>query len=75
MPTSESEDPKKCYLNFKIMKFLITLSWSKAMALVVLVGAFVIDILSDKAGTVFMFSLPFVTFLITGKQLIDSKKS
>jgi hypothetical protein len=55
------------------MKFLIKLTWSKIMALVIIVLAFVIDILSDKSGMVFMFSIPFVVFLITGKQLIDKK--
>ena len=56
------------------MKFLIELTWSKLCALVVIVLAFVLDLLADKSGTVFMFSLPFVVFLVTGKQLIDSKK-
>lgn len=55
------------------MKFLIELTWSKLVALIIVILAFVIDILSDKNGTVFMFSLPFVIFLITGKQLIDKR--
>ena len=54
--------------------FAVTLSWSKIIALVIVVLAFVIDIMSDKNGTVFMFSLPFAVFLITGKQLIDKNK-
>jgi len=56
------------------MKFDITLTWSKAVAFIIVVLAFILDLLADKSGTVFMFSLPFVVFLITGKQLIDKKK-
>jgi membrane protein YqaA with SNARE-associated domain len=54
--------------------FSVTLTWSKIMALIIIALAFVIDILADKSGTVFMYSIPFVVFLITGKQFIDSKK-
>ena len=54
--------------------FEVTLTWSKIVALVVLVLAFLMDFMADKGGTVFMYSLPFVVFLITGKQLIDAKK-
>ena len=57
------------------MRFRITLTWSKIMALVILVLAFVMDIASDKQGTVFMFALPFVAGMIAGKQVIDRKKS
>ena len=57
------------------MKFNIELSWSKLMALVVIGLATWIDIKSGTNGTVFMFAIPFVVFLITGKQLIDMKKS
>lgn len=52
-------------------KFAVTLTWSKIMALVIITLAFTMDILADKGGTVFMFALPFVVFLITGKQVID----
>ena len=44
------------------------------MALVIIGLAFSIDVISKQGGTVFMFSIPFVVFLITGKQFIDSKK-
>jgi len=50
-----------------IMKFAITLTWSKAVALIVLIGAIFLG------ATSFMFSLPFVVVLITGKQYIDKK--
>ena len=56
------------------MKFAIILSWSKVMALVIIILAFVIDLEMKQGGSVFMFSIPFVVFLITGKQFIDSKK-
>lgn len=36
--------------------------------------AFTLDIKFKTNGTVFMFSLPFSVFLITGKQYFDSKK-
>jgi len=59
------------------MKFeiAITLTWSKIMALIILVLAFVIDIMASREGTVFMFSVPFAVALITGKQIIDSTKT
>lgn len=44
------------------------------MALIVVVFAFILDLLSDQKGVVFMFSLPFIVFLITGKQYNDRKK-
>ena len=44
------------------------------MALIVIGLATFIDIKNGLGGTVFMFSLPFVLFMITGKQLIDMKK-
>jgi len=56
------------------MRFNITISWSKLMALIFMVLAFVLDLHFDKGGQVFMFSLPFAVFLITGKQVIDMKK-
>jgi hypothetical protein len=56
------------------MKINIELTWSKSMALVVVGCAFAIDLVNNLPGTVFMFSLPFAVFLITGKQLIDWRK-
>jgi hypothetical protein len=56
------------------MRFNIELTWSKAVALVVLALAFVIDLMNGLPGTVFMFSLPFAVFLITGKQFFDHRK-
>ena len=56
------------------MKFSIDLTWSKIMALIVIGLATFIDVKSNSNGTVFMFAIPFVVFLITGKQIIDNKK-
>ena len=44
------------------------------MALIILVMAFVMDFANNKSGTVFMFALPFVVFLISGKQFFDRNK-
>ena len=56
------------------MKFEIILTWSKIVALIMLLLAASIDLKNGLSGTVFMFSLPFVVFLITGKQYIDKNK-
>jgi len=56
------------------MKFAITLTWSKIVSLFVLGGAVFLDVKSGTGATAFMFALPFVVFLITGKQYLDSKK-
>jgi len=56
------------------MKIKIELTWSKIVALLVIGLAFAVDIMNDLPGTVFMFSLPFAVFLITGKQFFDHRK-
>lgn len=56
------------------MKFTIKLSWSKIMALVVLGYAFYMDI-SLQTSENLRWVLPFVVFLITGKQVIDWRKN
>ena len=53
------------------MKFNILLTWSKIMALVLLVSSVYVDLNTIKTGTIFMFAVPFVVFLITGKQVTD----
>ena len=53
------------------MKFAITLTWSKLVALFVLIGATYLDLKTGTGATAFMFALPFVVVLITGKQFID----
>ena len=56
------------------MKFNILLSWSKIMALVILIAAIFLEIKGETKGTIFMFTIPFITALITGKQIIDRNK-
>ena len=56
------------------MKFRITLTWSKIMALIITGGAVFLDIKTGQNGSVFMFSIPFIVFLITGKQFLDKNK-
>jgi len=55
------------------MKFMIELTWSKTMAVFVLGAAVYLDI-SNGGSQNFMYALPFVIFLITGKQVIDWKR-
>jgi len=56
------------------MKFIIELTWSKLVAVLVLGCAVALDILNKSINT-FQFALPFVVFLITGKQFLDLKKN
>lgn len=56
------------------MKFSIDLTWSKIVAVLVLGCATALDVLG-KTNAAFQFSLPFVAFLITGKQFIDWRKT
>lgn len=60
-------------LKLRVMKFMIELTWSKIMAVFVLGGALYLDIVNGGSQN-FMFALPFVVFLITGKQVIDWRK-
>lgn len=55
------------------MTFLIELTWSKIVAVLVLGSAVYLDL--TNMSNVFSYSLPFVVFLITGKQFIDYKKN
>ena len=56
------------------MEFRITLTWSKVMALVIAIFALFIDLKNGTNGTVFMFSVPFIVVLVTGKQYLDRNK-
>ena len=56
------------------MEFKITLTWSKVMALVIAIFALFIDLKNGTSGTVFMFSVPFIVVLVTGKQYLDRNK-
>lgn len=55
------------------MNLLINLTWSKLIAFLVLGCSVFLDIKNGGASS-FMYALPFVVFLITGKQYLDSKK-
>ena len=55
------------------VKLSVTLTWSKIMAFLVLASSLFLDIRNDNA-TCFMFALPFVVFLISGKQYFDKDK-
>ena len=57
------------------MKFNITITFSKIMALIITLAAVVIELKSETSGKIFMFALPFIVALITGKQLIDKNKN
>jgi len=59
-------------MNSKIELF-VTITWSKIMAFLVLFCAVFLDVRNDSA-TAFMFAIPFIVFLISGKQYFDSKK-
>lgn len=56
------------------MKIKIILTYSKIMAFIVLVASIFLDYLNENAIS-FMYSLPFITFLITGKMLSDYKQN
>lgn len=55
------------------MKCKIELTWSKIVAVLVLGSALYLDL--TNMSNVFSYSLPFIVFLITGKQFIDYKKN
>ena len=55
------------------MKFSILLTWSKIVAVLILGCAVCLDVLNGGIAA-FMFCLPFVMVLITGKQIIDKNK-
>jgi hypothetical protein len=52
------------------IKLLITLTWSKIMAFVLIGCAITLD-LKNGGATAFMFTVPFVSALILGKQYLD----
>lgn len=55
------------------MKFNILLTWSKITAVLILGCGVYLDIQNGSINA-FMFSLPFVMVMITGKQIIDKSK-
>ena len=55
------------------MKLAIILTWSKIVAVLILGCAVHLDI-NNEGIHAFMFAIPFVVFLITGKQFLDGRK-
>jgi len=53
----------------------ITLTWSKIVAFLLLGVAVFEDVYFKLDGKIFMFVVPFVVVLITGKQLIDWREN
>lgn len=57
-----------------MIKVYLNITMSKIMAYLILILAFIMDLLNDREGTVFMFAIPFVSALIVGKQYIERNK-
>jgi len=57
------------------MKIQITLTWSKLVAVLVLGSAVYLDVKTGSGASAFMYALPFIVFLITGKQYLDKNKT
>jgi len=55
------------------MRFKIILTWSKIVAILILGCAVYLDVKNEGIAA-FMFSIPFIVILVTGKQYIDYKK-
>ena len=55
------------------MVFNINITWSKSMALLLLILSTYIDSSQCLNGIVFMASVPFVVFLITGRWIKEIK--
>ena len=55
------------------MKFEIRITYSKLFALLILIASVALDLNGDRSGQVLMFTIPFIVFLITGKQYFDRK--
>lgn len=55
------------------MKFNVVLTWSKIMAFIIAIMAFCLS--SKQDYNLFMYALPFIVALITGKQIIDIQKT
>lgn len=59
------------------MKWSINLTWSKVMALLILIAAVYLD-WENTGISAFMYAIPFITALILGKQgqrLVESLKN
>ena len=57
------------------MNFYLNITFSKFIALIIILLAFALDFRHTAGGQIFMFTVPFVNFIITGKQVIDLKEN
>lgn len=56
------------------IKISFTFTLSKVFAFLLFIAAIVLDIVCGTKGTIFMYTVPFCTALITGKQGFDALK-
>ena len=56
-----------------MIKIRITITWSKIVALIMLILAFILDLGKGTNGTIFIYTVPFVAGMITGRQFIRNK--
>ena len=56
------------------MKFRITVTASKVMALLLLLASVFLDVYNTKSASTFMFAVPFISALVLGKQGMDTLK-
>jgi hypothetical protein len=57
-----------------MVKVNIEITNSKIIAYLLLFSSVALDFANDKNGTIFMFSVPFIVALISGKQFFDKTK-
>ena len=55
------------------VNLLITLTWSKIMAFIILACSIWLDLVNG-GSTTFMFAIPFISALIVGKQYFDRNR-
>ena len=60
--------------HFWQIQLKMEITWSKAMALIVLIFGLYIEMTQSTGGVIFMATLPFATFLITGRWIKEIKK-
>ena len=56
------------------IQLLVTLTWSKILAFVILICAFILDLVNGNS-TATIFAIPFISSLILGKQYFDRNKT
>ena len=56
------------------MKYTIEITWSKIMALIVIICAIYLDKINGLFGNITVFTIPFTIIFFTGEQLINPQK-